>query len=84
MLLTSDMPDSAKYLIHDCDGHVLPYVVSFDTETEQIELHVRIPGDKPGLLMQSVVSGDGTAASAPILLKFKLPGAYALRDGEPI
>ena len=84
MLLTSDLPDSAKYTVHDCNGHVLPYVVSFDTETGEIELHVKVHGGKPGLLMQSVVREDGAEGAAPILIKFKLPGAYALRDGEPL
>lgn len=90
MLLTVDLPEAEKYLVHDCDGNIVPYVMSFDTVTEEIELMIRVKAktedEKEPLkvLMQKIEKEDGTTASAPIAVKFKLPGAYACKDGKPI
>lgn len=46
MLINKDTPDIAQYLIYDCAGHVLPYVISFDTETKEIEMAIRVPSKK--------------------------------------
>jgi len=94
MLLTVDMPESAQYLVHDCAGNTIPYVVSFDTETEEIELMIRVksntgleveydPTKDLRLLMQKIDKEDGTVDEAPIIVKFRLPGAYALKNGNP-
>ena len=90
MLLSVEIPESVKYLVHDCNGNIVPYVISFDTKTEEIELMIRVkanPEDEKEpfrLLMQKIEKEDGTIDSAPIAIKFKLPGAYARKDGKPI
>lgn len=90
MLLTVDMPESAQYLVHDYAGNIIPYVVSFDTDTEEVELMIRVKANVGlevndlRLLMQKVDKEDGMMDSAPIVVKFKLPGAYALKNGKPI
>lgn len=43
MLITKDSPDAAQYTIHDCVGHLIPFVSSFDTETQEIEMAIRVP-----------------------------------------
>jgi hypothetical protein len=88
MLISVDTPEFNDYMIYDCDGHVIPYVISFDTDTEEIELSIGVcrkekEESKFVLLMQSITF-EGTATSTPILVKFKLPGAYALKNGEAI
>ena len=89
MLLTVDTSEFEKYMIYDCDGHIIPYVVSFDTDTEEIELSVgvcrrRDEKSEYCLLMQPVEVEDGQFVSSPLIIKFKLPGAYAKKDNEPI
>lgn len=95
MLITVETPEAAKYLIFDCAGHIIPCVTSFDTKTEEIEMMIRVqeqvknsddeqPTSRIVPLMQAVKNEDGTTDIAPILIKFKLPGAYAHKDGKPI
>lgn len=88
MIVSIDTPEFEKYVVYDCDGHEIPYVVSFDTDTEEIEISIGVCRKKDEenkfvILMQSV-KGDDTITSAPILVKFKLPGAYATKNGEAI
>lgn len=94
MLLTVETPEVNKYHVYDCIGTLIPYVTSFDTETEEIELMIQVPKKERTLkiqeamelpvLMQSFIKEDGTKDFAPILVKFKLSGAYATKDDEPI
>ena len=42
MLITKDSTDAAQYTIHDCVGHLIPFVISFDTETQEIEMAIRV------------------------------------------
>lgn len=88
MIISVDTPEYEKYLVYDCSGHVIPYVISFDTDSEEIELSIGVNRkDKEegpfALLMQSVTEGDQTY-STPTIVKFKLPGAYATKDGAAI
>jgi len=80
MLLTMNTPEFAKYRVLDAAGNIIGYVCSFDTETEEIELGIPVfPADpdskEPCILSQKVVQ-DGKETTAPILIKFKLPGAH--------
>lgn len=43
MLITKDSPEAEQYTIHDCVDHIIPYVTSFDTETQEIEMAIRVP-----------------------------------------
>ena len=83
MLINLDTPDVNQYLVYDCDGHPIPYVTSFDTDTEEIELSIGVHKKENDPLMQTVPF-EGTTTSVPILVKFKLPGAYALKNGTAI
>ena len=86
MIITADHPESAKYMIYDCAGRKIPYVYSFDTETQEIELSIRIiPNESDNnqvcILMTEVPKDDGTVDYKPMIIKFKLPGAYLTKDG---
>jgi len=88
VLINIDTPDIDQYLVYDCDGHLIPYVLSFDTDSEEIEISIGVHKKENEtnhyvLLMQTVPFED-TTTSAPILVKFKLPGAYALKNGKAI
>ncbi len=72
MLLESNAPESADYVVYDANDQPIPYVVSFDTETLVIELLVKI-GDDSRMLMFT----DDNGVVRPVALKFKLYGAYA-------
>jgi hypothetical protein len=94
MLLTKDTPESHKYVVCDCADHIIPYVTSFDTETKEIELCIQVAmsnndetkeGDKEKgfrILMQEIQDEHGVMSATPILVRFKLPGAYVKKDGE--
>lgn len=88
MLITVDSPEANEYLIYDSAGHKIPYVTSFDTETEEIELAISVPRkdgeEQTPFLMQSATQEDGSTFNTPIFVKFKLSGAYALKNGEAI
>lgn len=89
MLLTVDTPDCGQYLVHDVDGHLIPCVVFFDTETQEIEVSISVmksaeERNKVVQMMQSVTQDDGSVESKPIFVKFTLPGSYATKNGERI
>lgn len=89
MLLTSEIPDAKDYLVYDCEGHLIPCIVSFDTETEEVELSISVmksseERNQVVQMFQSITDADGVTKSAPIFVKFRLPGAYAMRNNERI
>ena len=75
MLITRDIPDAEKYVIFDCRGSRIPYVISFDTETCEIELAVRVFSADGNVTFLSETTLDGTPSET--LIKFVLRGAYA-------
>lgn len=87
MLITVESPDAHQYRIYDCEGSAIPFVVSFDTETKDIELSVRVVGKKSEeggeelCMLKQLVVENGENQHAPVIIKFNLPGAYALKDG---
>jgi len=88
MLLTVDTPEFEKYLIYDSAGHIIPYVISFDTVTEDIELSIGVhrkaeSREEYSILMQ-IEEDDGQTINVPVIVKFKLPGAYAKKGDELI
>ena len=55
MLITNETPE---YRVHDADGNTIGYVVSFDTETNEIELAIpAFPKEEDGM---AVVMIDGS------------------------
>jgi len=90
MLLSLETPEADKYLVFDCNGNIIPFVISFDTESEEIELMIPVKSPEKEttaiyqLLMQTRIAEDGALEHAPIAVKFKLAGAYAMKDGQVI
>jgi len=89
MLLTSETPDAKDYLVYDCEGHLIPCIVSFDTETEEVELSISVmksseERNQVVQMFQKITDADGVTKSAPIFVKFRLPGAYAMKNNERI
>ena len=85
MLINIDIPESSQYKIYDCVGHLIPAVVSFDTETEEIEVSICCHRNSTDtneicVLMQKTETDE----VAPILVKFKLAGAYAMKNNERV
>ena len=74
MILNKDTEDASRWCVYDCAGTQIPYVVSFDTETCEIEMGV-YAGDT---LLKHKVDGEDN----PIYLTFTLPGAYAEKKSE--
>ena len=78
MILNTQTPEVAHYLIYDFVGHVMGFVTSFDTDTCEIELGISLGGGT--LVTQRGDDGE----SAHVLVKFILPGAYAEYKGVRI
>lgn len=76
MLINSQMPDAEKYEIVDCRGNKIPYVTAFDTETNEIELAIRvIPKEGSDITFLSELNGEDVPSEC--LLHFVLKGAKA-------
>jgi uncharacterized protein (DUF2225 family) len=74
MILNKDTPEAAQWCVYDCAGTQIPYVVSFDTETCEIEIGVYAGNT----LLKYTVEGE----QQPIYLTFVLSGAYAKKKTE--
>ena len=76
MTLSANSMDAVYYMIYDCQGHVIPRVQSFDTETKEIRLVLT------GLKDTVLVHDNGDAVEARLILR----GAYAIdvRTGEKV
>lgn len=80
MLINSQMPDAEKYEIVDCRGNKIPYVTAFDTETNEIELAIRvIPKEGSDITFLSELNGEDVPSEC--LLHFVLKGAKAQLSG---
>jgi len=82
MLISLETPEADKYLVWDSSGNMIPFVVSFDTESEEVELFVPVQAQK--FVTAAKVNADGNVTHTPISIKFKLAGAYATKDGQRI
>lgn len=77
-----------KFQVRDSGGQALPYVISYDTETKEVEMFVKMKDEE--------VTGEGDEKQVrphlllgenekPIVIKFPLPGSYAIgKDGKKI
>lgn len=77
MLINSASPNAERYVILDCKGNKIPYVTAFDTETNEIEIAMRVLPKEGGngISFLSEINSDGVPGDC--LLRFKLAGAYA-------
>lgn len=83
MLLTADMPESSSYTVHDFLGRKIPFVLSFDTETCEIELAIRIGTHEDGNpLLLAFSHPEDPNKVCFFLPKFILTGAYAEKNGQ--
>lgn len=89
MLITAELPDCNDYKIFDCEGHLIPTVTSYDTGTREIELSICVMKSVEDRnlicpMMQPVDEDPTGEKTAPILVKFVLPGSYATKNDERI
>lgn len=82
MKISSELDDAEQYKVYDCNGSMIPYVVSFDTET--CELEVAIPvgfeegtEDQPERRTKFLQELDRQGKPREVILLFRVPGAYA-------
>lgn len=81
MLLRRDDPNTGKMGVFDSAGQQLPYVLSFDTETQEVEMFLKLQDetsipDQDERFLYLVMGED----MKPFVAKFVLPGAYALDE----
>jgi len=81
MKLDKRNPDDVKCGVFDAVGQQLPFVVSYDTETCEIEMMLKLHDEEPVEGTESVnfyvVFGQD---KRPFVAKFVLPGSYALNE----
>jgi len=82
MILNVETSDSYKCVVKDCLGKQITYVISFDTETCEIEMAVRIGTDDGGQPLFLAHKKDKEPSY--FLPKFVLLGAYAEKEDERI
>ena len=76
MLINATTPNAERYVILDCKGNKIPYVTAFDTETNEIEIAMRVlPKEGTDITFLSEINSDGVPGDC--LLRFTLAGAYA-------
>jgi len=84
MRLRRDDPNTVKMGVFDAAGQQLPYVVSFDTETSEIEMFIKLKDEEAvkdsdeRFLYLAIADKDGELK--PFAAKFVLPGAYAMDE----
>lgn len=76
MILNKDTVEAYRWCVYDCAGTIIPYVLSFDTETCQIELGI----NAGNTLLKHIVDGK----PQHIYVTFILPGAYAVQKPEEL
>jgi hypothetical protein len=84
MIIDHRFAEKHKVSVHDCSGSEIQGVVSFNTDSKEIEMLVwlvREPGATERPLLKTL-SEDGSAV--PYVAKIKLLGAYAIVDGQKI
>ena len=85
---TRAMANGAKCKVYTKDGLAIPYVISYDTETKEVECVMRLkePKDEGEVQMAGrfVMTGDLESPIGRKLVTFKatIPDSYLEVDGE--
>ena len=74
MLITTDNTQGRKIKILDASGKIIPYVTSFDTETQEIELCIPVGQKNGNFIHRKSEAGEMETAK----VKFKVTGARAV------
>jgi hypothetical protein len=78
MILKATGSYSAHYSVHDSSGNRIPFVVSFDTETSEVELMIQTSKGSV------VTTCDSLGHPTPLQVKTVISGAYLTRNGKQI
>lgn len=70
---------TSKYQVYDAQGTRIPYVVSYDTVTKEIE--VMLFGEKQGSLPKVLMSWVKGNQFQPVIVKGVIEGSYLEIDG---
>lgn len=83
MLLTAESTKDRKVSIHDVAGHKIPGVIEFDTDTCEAKLIVWLVQEE-GMTSRPILVSRGPAGNVLHIVSTKIPGAYAILDGQKV
>lgn len=84
MILTPENTEGKQVFVYDCRGSVIPGVLRFDTETCEIEMLVWLGQREGDRVRPLLFAKDAGGSPQPVSAKIKIPGAFAVVDGQRI
>jgi len=78
MKLEAGSPDAGQYTLVDVLGNTIPFVKSFDTETEIAEVFIGTSGDVP-IAMVTNVNGLKSLTNTTAVATVHLPGCKLIK-----
>ncbi|CAB5220958.1 hypothetical protein UFOVP244_61 [uncultured Caudovirales phage] len=84
MIINYQTSENHKVAIYDCSGSEIPGVISFNTDTQETEMLIWLL-QQAGANERPVLKTIGTnGEKTPFVAKIKIPGAYAILDGQKV
>jgi len=80
MLLKRNDETASKYAVFDACGQQLPYVMSYDTETKEVEMYLKLQDEESSPNSDERYLYLIMEEDKPFLAKFILPGSYAVDE----
>lgn len=84
MMLTAENSKGKKILVYDVGGSLIPGVLSFDTETCDIEMVVWLAQREGDNVRPVLKALDSSGAQGIATATARIPGAYAIVDGQKV
>lgn len=70
--------------VYDCAGNVIPGVVSYDTETSEVEMAIFLLQQEGASFRPILRAISKEGGSEPLIVKIRIPGSYAILNGQKI
>ncbi len=84
MFLSADNKADRKVAVYDCRGNEISGVVSFDTETKEVEMIVYLVKKDADRERNVLFRLGSNGAPEPCIVKVTVPGSYAIVDGQMV